>query len=83
MWSYGSWSWQVRGTSKIKPPQKSNLLEWIETAQTKIESQGIIVKKFFFVAGITNNEEELDRNDEVYQDIQRIMEDVFGDIHVG
>ena len=74
---------KVQGTSKIKPPQKSDLLEWIKTAQTKIESQGTIVKKSFFVAGITNSEEELVRNDEVYQDIQRIMEDVSGDTHVG
>ena len=74
---------KLQGTSKIKPPPKSALLEWIKTAQAKIESQGTIVKKSFLVTEIMNSEAELVRNDEVYQDIPKIMEDVFGDTHVG
>ena len=72
-----------KGVSKIKPPPKSNLLEWIKAAQEKIESKGTIVSKSFLVAGITNSETEMIRSDEVYQEIQRIMEEVFGDTHVG
>ena len=72
-----------KGVSKIKPPPKSNLLEWIKAAQEKIESKGTIVKKSFMVAGITNSETEMVRSDEVYQEVQKMMEDIFGDTHVG
>ena len=68
-----------KGVSKIKPPPKLNLLEWIKAAQEKIESKGTIVSKSFLVAGITNSETEMIRSDEVYQEIQKIMEEVFGD----
>ena len=72
-----------KGVSKIKPPPKSNLLEWIKAAQEKIESKGTIVSKSFLVAGITDTETEMVRSDEVYQEIRTIMEKVFGDTHVG
>ena len=35
------------------------------------------------VAGITDSETEMVRSDEVYKEIQTIMEEVFGDTHVG
>ena len=51
--------------------------------QEKIESKGTIVSKSFLVAGITNSETEMVRSDQVHKEIQTIMEEVFGDTHVG
>ena len=68
-----------KGVSEIKPPPKSNLLEWIKAAQEKIESKGTIVKKSLMVAGITNREIEMVGSDEVHQEVQKMMEDIFGD----
>ena len=59
------------------------LLGWIKTAQDIVESKGTIVSKSFKVAGITNREEELIRSDSAYQEIKKIMEDVFGEEHLG
>ena len=71
-----------KGVPKIKPPSKSQLLEWIKIAQDIIESKPAMMKKSFLVAGISNasNEQGLIRNDSTYADV---MEDVFGDAHMG
>lgn len=55
----------------------------IKQAQEIIERKGTIVKKSFSVTGIANSQEELIRNDSVYQEIQSIMDDVFGSTHMG
>ncbi len=67
---------------KIKPPSKLHLLKWILKAQEMIESKGTILTKSFLVTGITK-EKELIRDEPVFQEIQAIMRDVFGDAHLG
>ena len=41
-----------------------------------------MVTKSFMVAGITNSEAEMIRSGEVYQEMQRILEQIFGDTHI-
>ena len=76
-----------KGVSKRKRPPKESLVEWILRAQELIERRNIIIKKTFLVAGITNtigsSEEELIRDDPTYGEIQQIMTEVFGEVHMG
>ena len=73
-----------KGVSKLKRPPKESLVDWILRAQELIER---IIKKSFLVAGITNtigsSEEELIRVDPTYGEIQQIMTEVFGEVHMG
>lgn len=43
-----------KGNEKIQPPSKSLILEWIKAAQDKLESNLVIAKKSFLIAGISN-----------------------------
>jgi len=74
-----------KSMQKIKPPSKLLLLEWIKRAQNIIESKPSIVKKSFLVAGISNasDEQSYVRDDSTYAEIQGLMEEVFGNAHMG
>lgn len=72
----------------IKPPSKQDILEWTASALKKIESNpAAIIKKSFLVTGISNalgsHESEMIRNDSVRQEIETVMNDVFGDELMG
>ena len=76
-----------KGNAKIQPPSKSLILEWIKAAQDKLESNPVITKKSFLIAGISNAlggyEDELTRNESACQEVDEIMREVFGDDIMG
>lgn len=76
-----------KGNEKIQPPSKSLILEWIKAAQDKLESNPVIAKKSFLIAGISNalggHENELIRNETACQEVDEIMREVFGDDIMG
>ena len=76
-----------KGVSKVQPPPKESLINWILRAQEIIESRDSIIKKSFLVAGIANtmgsSEENLIRDDSTYKEIQDIIDNVFGSTHMG
>ena len=75
------------GVSKIKPPSKVHLLQWVKEAQDKISMNKIVIRKSFLVTGISNalgsDEERMIRDDELFQEVQDIMKDVFGNDILG
>ena len=67
--------------AKIAPASKSQLLEWIKTASDLIDKNTKSIKKSFEVAEIIDNSDQ--RSDTAYADINKVMEDVFGEAHMG
>ena len=71
---------------KIKPPTKQQLVDWIIDANEQLDANITIVKNSFLVTGISNvlgsYKNHLVRND-VRQEIQEILAEVFGDEHIG
>ena len=71
-----------KGTaSKIAPASKTQLLEWIKAASDLIDKNTESIKKSFEVAGIIDGSDQ--RNNAAYADINRVMEGVFGEGHMG
>ena len=66
-----------KSVSKVKPPPKESLINWILKAQETIESKNSIIKKSFLVTGIANtmgsSEKPLISDDSTY---------VFGKTHM-
>lgn len=72
-----------KGTApKISPASKSTLLEWIKKANDSIAKEPSMVTKSFQVAGIVNSSDQL-RNDSAQAEIAKVMNEVFGEAHMG
>ena len=71
----------------IPPPPKQLNCEWQEVAVSKLSSNPVVIKKSFQVTGISNAlgafEDELIRNDTLHHEINKILEEVFGDDIIG
>ena len=65
---------------RIKPASKSVLLDWVIKCAKSVESKPNTVKRSFEVGGIVPSHV---RNDQVWKEIQNVMKDVFGDVHMG
>ena len=69
----------------IKKPPKQLIVNWIEEANEKLDSNLCIVKKFL-VTGLSNavgkEEDHLIRNDEVRKEINEIIIEVFGEANM-
>ena len=72
-----------RQFSKIPPPSRQMLVDWIADAWRDISCKGPAITKSFFVTGIGNAlgtwEETLIRNDDLRAEIDDMMAEVFGD----
>jgi len=66
---------------RIKPASKSVLLDWVSKCAKLVEAKPNTVKRSFEVGGIVPS--HVVRNDQVWKEIQDVMKDVFGDIHMG
>ena len=69
------------GVDRIKPASKSVLLDWIINAAKLVQTNPNTVRKSFEVGGIVPSHDV--RCDQVCSEIQGIMKDVFGDVHMG
>ncbi len=71
----------------VKRPSKQLIVDWIEEANTILNSNLSIVKKSFLVTGISNalggEENELVRNDNIRKEIEDIIVEVFGEETMG
>ena len=74
-------------SGKISPPSKQAIVNWIEEANDKLNSKPCIVKKAFLVTGLSNAlggyEDRLIRNDEMRKDIEKTINEVFGEETMG
>ena len=77
----------ITSSGKISPPSKQAIVNWIEEANDKLNSKPCIVKKAFLVTGLSNAlggyEDRLIRNDEMRKDIEKIINEVFGEETMG
>ena len=69
------------GVDRIKPASKSVILDWIINAAKLVQTKPNSVRKSFEVGGIVPSHDV--RCDQVCSEIQGIMKDVFGDVHMG
>ncbi len=71
----------------IRKPPKQLVVNSIEEANTKLNSNLCIVKKSFLVTGLSNahgkEEDHLIRNDEVRKEINAIIAEVLGEVNMG
>ena len=70
------------GVSKITPASKAILMEWIKTAADLVEKSPTTIKKSFQVTGIISKPDST-RSDAVCEEIENVMEKVFGQAHMG
>ena len=70
------------GQSKINPPSKQLLVDWVLEANQMLDSNLAIVKKSFLVTGLSNalggEENHLIRDDSVRKEIEEHLDEVFG-----
>ena len=71
-----------RQFSKVSPPSRQTLVDWIVDVWQEISYKCVAIAKSFFVTGISNAlgtwEETLIRNDNLRAEIDDIMAEVFG-----
>ena len=71
----------------IKKPPKQLIVDWVEEANEKLDSNFCIVKKSFLVTGLSNalgkEENRLIRDDTVRKEIYEIIVEVFGEVNMG
>ena len=70
------------GVAKISPASKAVLMEWIKTAADLVEKKPNTIKKSFQVIGIINKP-DCTRSDALFKEIQDVMDEVFGQVHMG
>ena len=70
------------GVAKISPASKAVLMEWIKTAADLVEKNPNTIKKSFQVIGIINKP-DCTRSDALFKEIQDVMDEVFGQVHMG
>ena len=74
-------------SQQIKCPTKQHIVNWIEEANSKLNSNVCIVKKVFQVTGQSNalggHEHALIRDDALRNEIEEILGEVFGEGNMG
>lgn len=67
------------GKTKVPPPSRQDIVNWIAIAWKALKAKKDQITKSFVVTGIeTVNGERLIRNEAVRQEIEKVMEEVFG-----
>ena len=70
------------GVAKITPASKAILMEWIKTAADLVEKKPNTIKKSFEVTGIVNKP-DCTRSDALFKEVQDVLDEVFGQVHMG
>ena len=68
--------------AKITPASKAILMEWVKTAADLVETKPNMIKKSFEVTGIINKP-DCTRSDALFKEVEDVMDEVFGRVHMG